>query len=141
MLTPDPNRNTHSRVPAPVPSHPSVAPQSIALLALFGAERIAASVRPARSSRLTPTELAVWRLVLSVSAAFVACECVVQACYAAFGPDWPRRRLHRDALRWAGFAELSGAGQYLAEFMPFFVVLAAAAARCSPSRRCLPRRE
>ena len=129
VLTPDPNRNTHSRVPAPVPSHPSVAPQSIALLALFGAERIAASVRPARSSRLTPTELAVWRRVLSVSAAFVACECVVQACYAAFGPDWPRRRLHRDALRWAGFAELSGAGQYLAEFMPFFVVLAAAAAQ------------
>ena len=70
-----------------------------------------------------------WRWVLSVSAAFVACECVVQACYASFGPDWPRRRVHRDALRWAGFAELSGAGQYLAECMPFFVVLVAAAAQ------------
>jgi hypothetical protein len=40
------------------------------------------------------------------------CKPLVQGCYVAFGPDWPRSVDHRTALRWVGFTELHGGASH-----------------------------
>ena len=70
--------------------------------------------------------MAIWRWVLGLSVVVVAGECVVQGCYVSLGPGWPESRAQYDALRWVGFTELHGIPEYVAEFLPFFLVLAVA---------------
>ena len=65
-----------------------------------------------RGALLTATQLSIWRAVLLLSIGTVCGECVVQGCYVAFGPDWPRSTDHRTALRWVGFTELHGGASH-----------------------------
>mgnify|MGYP004080708263 FL=1 len=103
---------------------------SACFLALFGAERMATSVAPVtQHALLTRTQTAIWRRALVLSMFAIAGECVVQALYVSLGPDWPRSAAGSTALRWLGFAELTGGGAYLADFTPFFILACVASAQ------------
>jgi hypothetical protein len=103
---------------------------SACFLALFGAERMATSVAPVtQHALLTRTQTAIWRRALVLSMFAIAGECVVQALYVSLGPDWPKSAAGSTALRWLGFAELTGGGAYLADFTPFFILACVASAQ------------
>ena len=53
----------------------------------------------------------------------------MQALYVSLGPDWPKSAAGSTALRWLGFAELTGGGAYLADFTPFFILACVASAQ------------
>ena len=111
-----------------VSQRPSVL--SACFLALFGAERMATSVAPVtQHALLTRTQTAIWRRALVLSMFAIAGECVVQALYVSLGPDWPKSAAGSTALRWLGFAELTGGGAYLADFTPFFILACVASAQ------------